>query len=179
VKDSKSMQESEKPSSRNSLPLTLLGGLVAGIVSALLNIVITLLNAPTFQQAAAEGNNLQKSVAYTIVGLQCLSFLVSLLACFFVGLVVGRVTMQRRPGFYAGAIAGLITYIASFLIRYIPHYPGNLTGGATSTVLALSGIILSLVFLCIWGLIGGLIGLWGAAMVTRKHSAYAENDSRG
>lgn len=156
----------------NKLTYALVGGIAAGIISILFNTAIAFLNTPTFQRAATEGNNLQQSTAYALVGLQCLNFFIILLTCFIGGYAIGKMTAQRRLGLYTGAIAGVITYIASFLVRYIPSYPGNLARSTTSTALVAGGIIISLVFLVIWAALGGLLGFWGASTATRKRPAY-------
>lgn len=148
-------------------------GALGGILGVLLNVAITLLNSPTFQKANSEGANITYTTALTLLGLQCLNFFVSLLICFFVGFIVGRIAVQRRLGFYAGMLTGAILYLAAFFTRYIPNYPGNLASNAPTNVgLFTGGLIVSLVFLLIWAIIGGVISLWGAWTATRKHAYY-------
>ena len=168
------MQGTEQQTTGRGLPLMILCGVGAGLLSVLLNVGITLFNSPTYQRVAAEGSKVQVGLAYTLVGLECVNFLLTLLICFFTGLIVGRATLQRRLGFYAGAIAGLITYLASFVVRYIPNYPGNVSASTTGTTQVVSGIVVTIIFLCIWGFIGGLIGRWGAVTGTRHHPAYTK-----
>lgn len=174
------MQDTEQQATGSSLPLMILCGVGAGFLSMVLNVGITLFNAPTYQRVATEGSKVQVGLAYTLVGLQCVNFLLTLLICFFAGLIVGRATLQRRLGFYTGAIAGLITYLASFVVRYIPNYPGNVAASTTGTTQVVSGIVVTIIFLVIWGFIGGLIGYWGAATGMSHHHTYAkveaEND---
>lgn len=169
-------QSSLPPLPANGLLYALIAGLIAGILTILLNIAFTFLNAGTFQEAAREitTNKLSTSVAYIIAALSCFNLLISVAVALAVGYVIGKMAVQRRLGFYAGAIVGLLVYLGSFLVRYIPNYPGNLpasSGGATG---AATGIFVSLIFLCIWGLIGGLLGYLGARIATRRHSYYTE-----
>lgn len=168
------MQGTEQQTTGRSFPFMILCGIGAGLLSVLLNVGITLFNAPTYQRVVTQGSKVQVGLAYTLVGLQCVNFLLTLLICFIAGLIVGRVTLQRRLGFYAGAIAGLITYLASFVVRYIPNYPGNVAASTTGTTQVVSGIVVTIVFLCIWGFIGGLVGRWGAATGTRHLPVYAK-----
>lgn len=171
------MQGTEQQTTGRGFPFMLLYGVGAGLLSVLLSVGITLLNSPTYQRVAAEGSKVQTGLAYLLVGLQCVSFLLTLLICFLAGLLVGRTTLQRRLGFYAGAIAGLITYLASFVVRYIPNYPGNIAASATGATQVASGIVVTIVFLCIWGFIGGLIGLWGAGNGIRHHPTSAKAEA--
>ncbi len=146
---------------------TLSVGVGAGIVSVLLNTALTFLNLPIFQRAAAEGNNVQTNTAFALVGLQCLNFFLTLLICFGAGYLVSKLTLLRRPGIYAGALAAMLTYVVSFLVRYIPNYPGNLPGSATSVWATSGAILLTLIFLALWAVLGGLLGLWGAGIAIR------------
>lgn len=155
------------------LPSSLLIGVIAGALGVIINIAITFLNAPIYGAVAQEGSQVTGNT-YIVFGLGCLNFFLVLLACFFAGFFVGKVAVQRRLGFYAGALAGAITYIASFLVNYLPNYPGKLATSTPVNAGAVSaGLATSLVFLLVWAAIGGLIGLWGAWMVTRKHPYYA------
>lgn len=157
----------------NGLRKALIIGAVGGVVSVILNIVLTFINAPAFQTYASQGKNVTYNAALVLVGLQCLNFFVSVLICALAGYIVGRVAVQRRLGFYAGAIAGAIIYLASFLVRYIPNYPGNTSGSSTGSAGGVFiALLLSLVFLCIWGLFGGFAGFIGARIATREHPYY-------
>jgi len=155
------------------LSSALLIGVVAGILCAIINIAITFLNAPVFSAVAHEGSQVTGNT-YTVFALGCLNFFLVLLACFFAGFFVGRVAVQRRLGFYAGALAGAISYAISFLANYIPNYPGKLATSTPINAGAISGgIAIAIVFLLVWAAIGGLLGLWGAWAVTRRHPYYA------
>jgi len=147
-----------------------------GVICVVLNIALTFAEAP-FLLAVARGGSAVTANAYIAAGLGCLTFLITLFACFVAGFWSGKNTLQRVAGFYAGLLASTIFYICSFLVRYIPNYPGNLVntaqGGAS---LVLGGLIVSLAFLIIWGFIGGLMGLWGASIATRHLRVSASSE---
>jgi amino acid transporter len=155
----------------------LLIGLIAGIVGALVSVVISFLGSPVYQQAAREAKNLSLNLAYAELGLACLSFLISLLVCFFAGFSAGKRVVLRKFGFYAGALAIIVIFLCQFVARYIPNYPGNLASQGSSNAAAFSGgLIASLIILLIWAFIGGLMGLWGAARATRNHPYYLREE---
>jgi hypothetical protein len=141
----------------------LIFGAAAGIVSVILNIGITLANLATFQLVAREGDKVSYNTALAVTGLQCLSFLVTLFICLGAGYLVGRFTVQRRLGFYAGMLAGIIIYLSTFIVNFIPNYPGKFT----------PDIVTAIVFLCIWSFIGGMVSLLGAWLATRRHPSSA------
>lgn len=157
----------------------LLIGVIAGILSALISIGITLANSSLYHTASATpAGKLTENIALALVGLQCLSFFVSLLISLAAGFIVGKIGVERRLGFLAGFLAGVLYYaIAVFLIRYIPAYPGNsavsaspTNGGAGEVA---GGIFVTLIFLFVVGIIGGLVSLLGAWIATRRHPYYA------
>lgn len=157
----------------------ILAGLIAGLLGAVLNVIITFLNSPLYRQAAGEAKNALSNIDFIVTGLTCLSFFINLLICFIAGFAAGRLAIQRKFGFFAGALAGVVMFLISFLTRYIPNYPGNLTSQGPANIEAFSrGIIASLVFLLIWLFLGGLLGLWGAARATRKHPYYLAQRER-
>jgi hypothetical protein len=158
------------------LPYALIAGVAAGILAVLLNIAIILLNTPTFQTAAREGVNITQNTAFALVGLQCLSFFTTVLICFAAGFLVGKLTVERRMGFFAGALAGAIAYMASFLTRYIPNYPGNIASSGSNGGAVIGAIAIVLLFLVIQGLIGGGAGFLGARTATRKHPYYVVHE---
>lgn len=152
------------------LSTALLIGFIVGLLCIALNVALTFLNAPII---ANEGKEVTGNT-YALIGLGCLSFFIQLLASFIAGFIVGKTTVQRQFGLYAGALTTFIAYLASFVVRYvIPNYPGNqaTTTPASGGIVA-GGIVTIIVFLIIWSLIGGLIGLWGARISTRNHPAY-------
>lgn len=163
---------------RNRLQNTLLIGAVAGILSALVSIGITFANSSLYSTASTTPvSKYTLSLALTLVGLQCLSFFIILLLSFVGGFITGKVAIERRLGFVAGFLAGIIYYaVAIFLIRYIPGYPGNAaistTGSNGGAVGVAGGIVVTLVFLFVTGIIAGLVSLLGAWVATRRHPYY-------
>jgi hypothetical protein len=159
----------------------LLIGLIAGIVSALVNVIMTFLGSSLYQQVAGEPRHTSPTSAdYIVAVLSCLSFFIGLLICFLAGFSAGKRVVLRKFGFYAGALAGIIIYLYIFLERYIPNYPGNMASqGPTNAAALTGGLIVSLIFLLIWIFVGGLIGLWGAARATRKHPYYLQREEAG
>jgi len=163
MKNKYSAQQSAVPA---RAPLyALIFGAVAGVLSVILNISITLSNLPTFQLVAREGDKVSYNTALAVAGLQCLSFLVTLSICLGAGYLVGRFTVQRRLGFYAGMLAGFIIYLSTFIVNLIPNYPGKFT----------PDIVTAIVFLCIWSFIGVMMSLLGAWLSTRRQPSSARN----
>lgn len=151
-------------------------GVIAGVVCAIQSIGITLFNATTYQAFdTARDTAVKNALAFTIVGYATLTFVITLFICLIAGFITGKIAVQRRLGFLAGFIAGLIIDAISFVTHYIPNYPGNQhTNGIGIGDLgtAFGGLIVILIFLLIWGIIGGLVSLLGARMATRKHPYY-------
>lgn len=166
------IDQSERQAS--GLLYALIAGAVVGALTVLLNIAFTFLNTSTFQEAAKEiaANNLSSGIATTIAGLGCLNLVIGIAGAGAAGYIIGKMVVLRRFGFYAGAIVGLIVYLGSFLVRYIPNYPGNLATSPTNAASAATGLLVSLIFLCVWGLIGGLLGYIGARIATRRNPYY-------
>ncbi len=156
---------------KNGLQYALGIGIGAGLLTAIIGVLITVLNASTFQDAARLQDKMPLSIAQTIAGLNCLSYFLTLLVCFAAGYLVGRVAVRRVFGFYAGALAGAITYLGGIVTQYIPNYPGHIASSSTAGAVA-GGIFFLIILLLIYAAIGGLMGLWGAWAVTRKHPYY-------
>lgn len=150
-------------------------GVIAGILCAIQSVVITLVNSSSYQAFATSGGQqtVQNALAFTLFGLACLTFFVSMLICFVAGFISGKVVVERRMGFLTGFVAGVLTYALSFLLNYIPSYPTHLASSGGRELVGVSGgIVVSLVFLLVWGLIGGLVSLAGAWLATRRHPYY-------
>lgn len=159
----------------NRFTKALIVGIAAGLLCAILSVVITLVNSSTYQTYVTSGTqqNVQKAIALTLFGLACLTFGISMLICFIAGFVTGKVAVLRRLGFLTGFVAGAITYALSFLLNYIPGYPTHLASSGVHGLVGVgSGILVSLIFLLLWGIIGGLASLAGAWLATRKHPYY-------
>ena len=174
-----SFYQHESPSSprllRGHFSKALIIGLIAGILCAIQSVVITIANASTYQEYITSGaqQTVQNALAFTLFGLACLTFFISMLICFIAGFITGKVVVARRLGFLTGFVAGVITYALSFLLNYIPGYPTHLAGSGSGGLIGVSGgIVVSLVFLLVWGLIGGLVSLAGAWLATRRHPYY-------
>src|SRR5438270_13182811 len=70
----------------------LIAGVIAGALCSVESILIAFANTSTYQQASKyASNNLPVSLAFTLVGIACLSFFLGLLICFFAGYITGRV----------------------------------------------------------------------------------------
>jgi hypothetical protein len=150
-------------------------GSTGGIFSALLHIVTVLLNASTFREARQEilRNTLTVNTAFGVVVVQSLNLFVSLLIYFVVGFVIGKIVTRRSFGFLTGALAGTILFIATFLVSSLSAYPATrMLEGLIGTDMVGNGIVIALVFLCIWSITGGLVSLLGAWVATRKHPDY-------
>ncbi len=150
-------------------------GAGAGILCALQSMAITLFNAPTYQAYdTATQQTVKQALAFTIFGYAMLTFFISLLIYLVAGFITGKVAVQRRRGFLAGFVAGAITYLVSFITHYIPNYPGNqhTAAGVGDVGTAFGSLLVILIFLLVWGLLGGLLSLLGAWLATRKHPYY-------
>ncbi len=159
----------------NRFTKALIIGIVAGLLCAILSVVITLINSSTYQTYVTSGTQqtVQNAIALTLVGLACLTFGINILICFIAGFITGKVAVLRRMGFLTGFVAGSLIYTLSFLLNYIPGYPTHLaSSGVRGLVGVGSGILVSLIFLLLWGIIGGLASLVGAWLATRKHPYY-------
>src|SRR5215471_7179880 len=159
----------------NRFAKALIIGIVAGLLCAIQSVVITLMNSSTYQTYVTSGTqqSVQNAIAATLFGLACLTFGISMLICFIAGFVTGKVAVLRRMGFLTGFVAGAITYALGFLLNYIPGYPTHLSSSGVRGLGDVSGgIFVSLFFLLVWGLIGGLVGIAGAWLAPRKHPYY-------
>lgn len=155
----------------------ILAGVIAGALCIIQSIVITIANASTYKAFdAATQPTVKDALAFTIFGFALLTFFISMLIILIAGFLVGRAVVKRWFGFLAGFIAGILTYAFSFLVQYIPNYPGTHgTNGTTTGFGPLAGgIFIALIFLLIWGIIGGLVSLLGAWLATRRHPYYVE-----
>ncbi|MDQ6660848.1 MAG: hypothetical protein M3Z24_07775 [Chloroflexota bacterium] len=156
----------------------LIVGVIAGVLAAIVSIVVTIANTSTYNSAATyPAAKVPLSLAYTLVGLGFLTFLISLLIYLIAGFVTGRIVVLRRFGFLAGAIAGIITRGISFLLSYIPGYPGGISTSGTGTDSTNAGFVVGgigvvILLLVVWAIIGGLFSLLGSWLATRRHAYY-------
>ena len=157
---------------RNGLRNSIIAGVIAGVLCTAQSIIITIANASTYNAFdAAKQATVKSALAFTIFGFAMLTFIISMLIILIAGFIVGKAVVRRWFAFLAGFIAGLLTYALSFLVQYIPNYPGThgANGTTAGTAALAGGIFISLIFLLVWGIIGGLISLLGAWLATRRH----------
>jgi hypothetical protein len=149
-----------------------IAGVIAGVVTALLRIVVTLVFAGTFQAASQQiaVDKLTVKTALALAGLELLTVTLSLLIGFVVGVIVGRIAVRRRLGFLAGALAGAVFSLLTFLVGLIPSYPGTLA--VNGTTMTAGSLVISLLLLCLWSMGGGLVSLFGTWVVTVRHPHY-------
>jgi hypothetical protein len=157
---------------QRGLYYAVIAGIVAGVFTALLTTVITLVNAGTFHAASQQiaVDRLTVRTALALAAWELLNFLLSLLAGFLVGFIVGRIAVRRRLGFLAGALAGAVFSLMTFLVSLIASYPGNLTGNGTT--ITTGSLVLSFLLLCLWSIGGGLVSLLGTWVATVRHPHY-------
>jgi hypothetical protein len=157
---------------QRGLSYALIAGSIAGVVTALLTMVVTLINAGTFHAASLQiaVDGLTVKTALALAAWELLNVTLSLLIGFFVGLIVGRIAVRRRLGFLAGALAGAVFYLMSFLVSLISSYPGNLV--VNSTPVTTGSLVISFLLLCLWSIGGGLVSLCGTWIATVRHPHY-------
>src|SRR5579884_2801388 len=135
---------SELPEGRLGKALEI--GVIAGVLCTLVNVIVVLVNASTYQEYNPALHGALKNLSFTIFGYWVMYSSISLLICFIAGIITGRVAVERRLGFLAGFIAGVIYYAAIFLITYIPGYPDHyVTTTPVSAGAVTGGIILSII----------------------------------
>jgi len=155
---------------RQGLRSSLIAGIIAGFLSAVVNIILVLSTAGTFHDARLQivADRLTVKVALVLAGIGSLTILILVVIGFFTGFVVGKIAVRRAFGFLAGAVAGVIFSLVTLLVSFIPNYPGNLFASANS------GVLLPILFLCLWGIGGGLVSLFGTWTSTQRHPHYLE-----
>ena len=151
-------------------------GVIAGVFCVAQSIVITLSNTSTYHAYDITKDTAVKSaLAFTIFGFAALTFFISLVILCIAGFIAGKIVVQRRLGFLAGFLAGIITYAFSFITNIIPNYPGvqhTASSTASNGATPFFVFLVPLVFLLVWGVIGGLVSLLGTWLATRKHPYY-------
>lgn len=178
--DGERQDERETPTSpqlpRGRVRKALIIALIAGVLAALENIIVTLINSSLYRQAAGYAPNPSKlpiGVATTVLGLFCLTSFISLIIYFVAGFVTGKVAVERRMGFLGGFVAGIVAYLLGYVAQQFPGYPAtassNLNGGFIGIG---SGIIAGLVIAALLALISALVGFLGAWAATRHHAYY-------
>ncbi|GHO68579.1 hypothetical protein KSC_074710 [Ktedonobacter sp. SOSP1-52] len=155
------------PANATSRALTM--GVIFGLIGVVLNVIINFLSVPAYANQAREAS--AGPWTYLALGLGCLALIINIVLCFIAGFITGKRIIVRRPAFWTGVVAVAIIYIASFLLRYIPGYPGNISGQQYSGQVA-GGIAVELVILVIGCLFGGIFSQWGAIRATLNHPYY-------
>lgn len=156
----------------NALISSIIIGSIGGMIALAVPITIVLSNVSLYSAGSRPDASIQ--VDTLIVGLWCLGVIIDQVLAFLTGMVVGKIAVKRKLGFLAGALVGGITYLGLFLVHYIPGYPDTITPrtGSINIGAGLLAILLSIVLLAVSALIGGLMGLWGARLTTRRHPYY-------
>ncbi|HTK11758.1 MAG TPA: YrzE family protein [Ktedonobacteraceae bacterium] len=158
------------------LSSALIAGTIAGVLFALLTILIILINTGTAHAAILQiaMDSLTVKTALVLAALELLTLVLGLLIGFVTGFVVGKIAVLRRLGFLAGMCAGTIYYLIIFLVSLLPGYPGNLiTNAAPMTT---TRLIIPFLLLCLWSIGGGLIGLFGTWLATVRHPYYLQRE---
>ncbi len=161
---------------RQRLRNALIIGAIAGFFCVAQSILITLSIASTYHAFdTAKDAAVKSALSFTLVGYAALTFFISLVILCIAGFIAGKIVLQRRLGFLAGFLAGIIVYAIGFITNYIPNYPGvqHTASSSTGNGIVMGGLLVSLIFLLVWGVIGGLVSLLGAWLATRKHPYYA------
>ncbi len=157
---------------QRGLYYAVIAGIIAGVFTALLTIVVILVFAGTFHAASLQiaVDKLTVKTALALAGLELLNFMLSLLVVLLAGFIVGRIAVRRRLGFLAGALAGATFYLISFLVSLISSYPGNLV--VNGTTMTTGSLVISFLLLCLWSIGGGLVSLFGTWIATVRHPYY-------
>jgi putative membrane protein (TIGR04086 family) len=142
------------------------------VLSALLTVLIILINTGTFHAASLQiaVDKLTVKTALALAVLELLTFVLCLLISFTTGFVMGRIAVRRRLGFLAGVCAGATYYLITFLVSLLPDYPGNLT--ANEDPMTTTHLVIAFLLLCLWGAGGGLVSLFGTWVTTVRHPYY-------
>ena len=149
----------------------LITGIVMGVLGTVLTLVIILLNASLFQTARLQviHDALTVSVALALLGIFAAIGVTLLLISLIGGLVMGRIAVLRRLGFWAGVLDGGITFLVIWLISLLPNYPDHLGG---TPELGGGSLILSFLWLLLSCLAAGLVSLFGTWVVSGRHPHY-------
>jgi hypothetical protein len=158
---------------RNGWVYAIIIGGIGGIIAFFVPMGITYANASLFNQAV----RLDQSMPLQVTILTSLSSLcgspvsVGLAIAFVVGMITGRITVNRWLRFLAGTFAGASIALYYIITAYIPGYPGHISSSTTTiTPLALAaGIVVDLILMAFWAAVGGSVSFVGAWITTRTH----------
>ena len=154
---------------------TLIIGIIAGILAALQGVIVTLANASLYRTTSTTpADKLPFNLAEAVVGLLCLTLIISLLIYVVAGFITGKVAVERRMGFLAGFVGAAIAYVLGYVVQQIPGYPGAHATGFSGGLAGIGGgLITSLILLTLSAAIAGLVSLLGAWFATRRHPYYS------
>lgn len=152
----------------------LITGVVLGILVSLQGIVLTMLNADVYRQAAKYlTNNMPLSLASTLIGIFFAGLGISILIYLIGGLVIGRISVHRRWAFIGGFVGGVVSSAIGALLKLIPSYPNAGNTGMGGGMLGLGGGLAALLIsTIILGVLAGLVCLLGGWLMTRRHPYY-------
>ena len=168
-RESASTPELPRGHARNALII----GIVLGVLATVQSVIITLNNADLYHEVVAQGQHVLASTATALFGVAALEFVISLLIYFIGGLIIGRVAVHRRWAFIGGFVGGILSSLIGAVLKQIPSYPNAGTGGFSSSALGLGGGLAALAISTILlGVFYGLICLFGAWLMTRRHPYY-------
>jgi hypothetical protein len=156
---------------------TLIIGVIAGFLCIVQNIIITLVNAPSYHAYdTATSSAVKNSLAFTLFVIGLLVFGITCLICLIAGFIAGKLAARRSLGYLAGFIAGILFDGSVILTHYIPGYPGNQQGGvpASNVGSLLGSVAFAVVVLIAAGIITGLFSLLGSWIATRRHPFYVD-----
>lgn len=149
-------------------------GVVLGALVSLQGVIITLLNAGIYRQAATyTQTSMPLGLATSILGLFLLGLLISTIIYVLGGLVIGKLAVHRRWAFIGGLIGGLVSSVVGAILKQIPSYPNAGNTGFSGGMLGLGGglvaLLISVILLCV---LAGLTTLLGGWLMTRHHPYY-------
>ena len=153
----------------------LIVGVVLGVLVSLQGIILTLINASIYKEAAKYTltNNMPLGLASTLAGIFFLGLGISILIYLIGGLVIGRISVHRRWAFIAGFVGGVVSSIVGALLKLIPAYPNAGNTGFSGGLLGIGGGFAALLIsTIILGALAGLVCLFGGWLMTRHHPYY-------
>jgi len=149
-------------------------GIVLGVLVSLQGVILTLINASVYQQAAKYiTTEMPVGLAASIFGIFALSLVISVVIYLIGGLVIGRIAVHRRWAFIGGFIGGVVSSIIGSLLKLIPNYPNAGNTGFSGGLLGMGGGLAALLISAIiLGVLAGLVCLLGGWLMTRRHPYY-------
>jgi hypothetical protein len=149
-------------------------GIVLGVLVSLQGVILTLINASVYKEAAKYMTSaMPLGLASTLVGIFFLGLAISTLIYLIGGLIIGRVSVHRRWAFIGGFVGGVVSSILGALLKFIPGYPNAGNTGFSGGLLGMGGGLAALLIsTIILGVLAGLVCLLGGWLMTRRHPYY-------